>query len=653
MSGEEIDAGRDPGKHAEINYRHLAQNVVDVITCHTPDGTIRYISPAVEARLGYRPDDLVDKNMFKDLIHPDDLPLLYGAGEKLIERSIPFVQIKHRIRKANGEYLWAETTSRILPEHETGEGILFLAVSRDITERLKTEQELQESEHRFRELVSVGFDGIAISRKGILVEADESFAASFGLKPEEIRGKSVQDLVAPEYRKLVMERMISGYLDPYETKGLRLDGSTFPAEVCGRPIIYKGEEARITALRDLTDKRRVEEALNSSEAQLLHAQKLEAIGTLAAGVAHEFNNVITAILGHAQVAALELPDDHPAAQDVKGIIEASALATDITRALLTFSRKSDPDLQAMNFCEFVEDSCRVLERVLPRSIEVSVVGPPCRGLWVRADESQLSQVLMNLVINARDAMPNGGTLRVAVSAEPASGGETKQGDPPPIEGRALLRITDDGSGMAEEIRDRAFEPFYTTKTREKGTGLGLAVAHGIVQAHQGRIEIDSEEGKGTSVTLSLPLCAPPKNARKDLVPPPVRTGQGELILVAEDNADVGTVLSGALQRAGYEVALVSDGAEALDSYRQNAGKIRLIIMDVDMPKLSGPACLREIQKSGGRLPAILISGYPVTDESTANLQDVSLLLKPFPMDQLLAMVGKMLDETPNRLGLAN
>ena len=392
---------------------------------------------------------------------------------------------------------------------------------------------------------------------------------------------------------------------------------------------------------------RAEEDREMLQEQLHQAHKMEAIGLLAAGVAHDFSNLLTVIRGHADRAGAMLADGDGARKEVELIREATHRAADLTRALLTFGRKLPTDKSPIDLRTVVQESERLLHRVLPAAIKLDVDIASEPPLWVNADQTQVHQVILNLAINARDAMPDGGALRVSLSSMAESDVQNLPGTLALGGQLACLVVTDTGAGIPPEFQTRIFEPFYTTKPRGQGTGLGLSIVHGVIREHGGHIEVKSELGKGTTFTVFLP-CIPSGEAAQQAAPAMITpTGKGELFLLAEDDQHVLGMIASTLDSLGYKVVLASDGVSVLEMYAQHAEDIRLLILDVDLPEKSGPECVKELRESGLNTPAIMITGS--VDFDAATLDDKTILLrKPFGMPELASTVSEALGRDPGQ-----
>ena len=396
------------------------------------------------------------------------------------------------------------------------------------------------------------------------------------------------------------------------------------------------------------------------EAELLHAQRLESVGRLAGGVAHDFNNLLTAIVGNAEALQQELPEGEQR-ESAREILEAGRRATEVTRGLLVFSRKQLVSPVRLDLRELVRGTERLLARLIGEDVEV-VVQVPDAPLEITGNRGQLEQVLMNLATNARDAMPDGGTL--TVEARKATLAE------PEVRARGLgsgrlvvVTVRDTGVGMDAATRARIFDPFFTTKEVGKGTGLGLAMAYGIVRQHGGFIDVQSEPGRGTDFQIFLPLEAPGSAlttpapaglAEAPAVHGPARGAMGlETILLAEDDATVRTFAVRVLEGAGYRVVAAADGDEAVAAFLAHRGEIRLCLFDLVMPRRSGPAAFQLIRAQDPAMRVLFSSGY--SPEATArelpNVEAASLLEKPYLPGSLLARVRAALDQPgPARAG---
>jgi len=396
---------------------------------------------------------------------------------------------------------------------------------------------------------------------------------------------------------------------------------------------------------EIGERKRAEEERGRLQEQLHQAQKMEAVGQLAGGVAHDFNNLLTVIAGNAELVSGALSEDSPESESLRIITEAAHQATGVTRSLLTFSRHVATEKRPVDFVKAISGACRFLGRVLPASIQLELdagLDPP---LWVNADATQLQQVFMNLAINSRDAMPEGGRLRVSVSRVSQADVGELVGDASRNAGFARLAVSDTGAGMPADVLSRIFEPFFSTKPRGQGTGLGLSILHSIIKDHDGHIEAQSEVGVGTTFTIFFP-CTELGSAGDATKPPlDVPRGRGETVLLAEDDRFARETTAMMLKYLGYEAIQAADGPALLELARQRRRDLKLIISDVDLPRRNGIDCLREMREGGHDVPAIVMTGR-IDVDLAGDLDGRNVLLrKPFDLSQLGKLVSEMLSST--------
>ena len=389
---------------------------------------------------------------------------------------------------------------------------------------------------------------------------------------------------------------------------------------------------------DVTEQRQLEDRLRQ-------AQKLEAIGRLSGGMAHDFNNLLTIILGNMELIGAALP---PGADNLEGLVSevrnAAQRGARLIRNLLAFSRRSQLELHSVEPAKTVSETVETLRRLLPASIEIELTIDD-QVPTIASNADALEQVLINLGTNARDAMPEGGSLRIELRVTLFDDEQAARlgGSP----GRYIsLAVRDDGSGMSVPTREMAFEPFFTTKEPERGSGLGLAIVHGLMEQHRGFVELDSEPGKGTSVTVYFPLDGDPAREAVPETAAAAAGGGAETILVAEDEAAIREVARAALEHHGYTVLLARDGEEALDLLELHTGEIDLVITDLVMPRLGGSELRREARRVAPEVRFLLTTGYAERDVPAVGSEqphDAPLLQKPWTVQELRARVREVLD----------
>ena len=400
----------------------------------------------------------------------------------------------------------------------------------------------------------------------------------------------------------------------------------------------------LSEVEERTARKQADEQRAQLEGQLRHAQKMEAIGTLAGGIAHDFNNILNVIMGYGAFVMDGLGMDSPLRTQMNEVLAAAEKAAHLTGRLLLFSRKEAPDVKAVNVNELIVGIQKMLQRIIGEDIELSMkIADKC--LPVMADSAQIEQVLMNLVTNARDAMPSGGKLTIAAGIEEIGNAFISAygyGQPGMY---ARITVSDTGCGMDSEVRKKIFEPFFTTKEIGRGTGLGLAISYGIVKQHGGYIDVSSQVGKGADFRLYLPLIeASALDADKVEVSAPI-LGGNETVLVVEDDTRVRELIKIVLGSYGYRVIHAVDGEDAVARFSDNREAIQLVILDVIMPKKSGPEAYEEIKKIAPGIKILFASGYPGDMISRLGIdKNSNFIQKPFTPKVLLNKVRTILDK---------
>jgi PAS domain S-box-containing protein len=519
-----------------------------------------------------------------------------------------------------------------------------LRLQNEIAEHQRTEAALSESETRFRILAEATFEGMCILEQGIILNANVNLAQMLGCASQDIVGKKITDFMDPETAKLIIRNHHGDA--PMEHMVKRLDGSSFPVETRSKVIPYLGRMVRVIAWKDISERRRHEEEHAILENEMRQNQKLESLGTLAGGIAHDFNNIISIISGHATVMAGKLKEHSPVRPPLQTIINAADRGSAIVRQILTFASKSEADFRSLHIQELVSELVKMLRVTFPRTIEITYSCPPdLPQVWM--DPSQLHQALLNLCINARDAMSGVGKLAIdTVLIE----GRDIAARFPAAEGKRLIciRVSDTGVGMDDKTRDRIFEPFFTTKGRQQGTGLGLAVVYGVVKAHKGFIEVDSRPGRGTTFSLFFSASEVQSSPalRFEEETGPIAHGS-ETILVVEDEESLRELLTSVLHEYGYAILVARDGLEALERYRRHRNHIHLVITDMDLPKLNGAAVSQSILSDNPQAKIILISGFvePALKASILASGIREFVAKPYSIPQILHTIRNVLDGT--------
>ncbi len=556
------------------------------------------------------------------------------------------LRVPMRHRRRDGSYYPVDVTFQRSQEARPP---VFLAIAEDLSERIAAEEALRQSEERYRVAFEQAAVGIAeVGLDGRFTRVNDALCETLGFTVDELLTRGFRDVSHPD-EAATDEAEVAAVLAGQQSairrtkRYLRKDGvevladlsATVVRDAAGAPRFF------ISIVEDITERRQL-------ESQLAQSQKMEAIGRLAGGVAHDFNNLLTVITTYAQLTAASLQPDDPRRADVEEVVRAAQRAAGLTRQLLSFARRQPIEPRAVDLSELVLNLDGLLRRTLGEDVEL--VTMPATGLWpVLGDPGQLEQVLMNLAVNARDAMPNGGTLTLQTEnrrVDPRIG----RAEPRVMAGDyVVLLVEDTGSGMSAEVKARLFEPFFTTKEVGKGTGLGLATCYGIIQNAGGWILVDSEEGKGSRFQVFLPRAT---STPRSAPPPPLEEHLprgDETVLVVEDESQVRELIRRTLTGAGYTVVTARNGEEAIQVGRQHLERLSLILTDVVLPLKSGPEVVRTLRALRPELRVLFTSGYsehPVILAEDLGLE-AAFLAKPFTAAMLAQRVRAVLDRPRN------
>lgn len=624
-------------KKSEMLFRTLAEKSSEILILGNTDRECIYVSPNITKVLGYSVEEFLAGNQ-DGFVHPDSIRIRESARSWAIEHPGESVTFEARNRHKDGSWHWFETTvCNMLDEPHVNAMVLTI---KDISDRKTAEEALLESETKYRTVVENSLVGFYIIQDNLFRFANRRFCEMFGYSYDEVIGRmSPLDSAHPDDRKIVednIQRRIAGQIDniEYEFKALKKGGDVINVKVMGRSTIYDGRPAITGTIIDITREKTL-------ESQLRQAQKMEAIGTLAGGVAHDFNNILTALTGYGTLLQLKLDKENPLRHYVEQILSASLKGANLTRSLLAFSRKQPITLSPVNLNDIVRGTEKLLRRLLTEDIILRTeLGSD--DLMLMADSTQIDQILFNLITNSRDAMSKGGSLTIETKIVEidkhfkAMHGFGKPGK------YALLLVSDTGTGMDAGVKEHIFDPFFTTKEVGKGTGLGLSTTYGIVKQHNGYITVHSELDAGTTVGVYLPLTG--VTPKIDAPSSDVIKGGTETILVAEDNKEVRQLIKNILIEFGYSVIEARDGEDAISKFNRQQD-IDLLILDSVMPKKNGKAVYDEISATNPDIKTIFISGYTrdvVLDKGIVDRQ-FDFVAKPLSPKGLLEKVREVLD----------
>lgn len=608
-----------------------------------PSWTMEIVSSGCRTLTGYDPVDLIDNRRlsFADVIHPDDRDMVAAEVQREVERNRRF-QLTYRIITADGSVKWVWEQGRLIAGRN-GEDNALEGFITDITEQKAAEDAVRASEEKYRLLIeSTEMLVMVHDREGTCLLMNRAAAHAHGGDPADFIGRSYVEVLGERgermlrrIREVIDSQTAAAYEDEIE---LPVGRRVFLVNIHPVRDALGRVDAAQTIAQDVTDIRSLEE-------ELAQAQKMEAVGRLAGGIAHDFNNLVTVILNTGKMlqATSGLPDE--ARRELDEIMTASSRAADLTRQLLTFSSRQIVRPRAVDLNEAVANAEKMLRRIIGEDINL-VVDLEADLPSTMFDAGQAEQILLNLAVNARDAMPHGGRLRIATAALDVADDEPATDRPPDLApGRyATLTVSDTGSGMSPEVLSHAFEPFFTTKATGEGTGLGLSTVYGIVRQHHGGVDIVSDEGRGTSVTIYLP--AHDGDSRPAEQSDPARTPVGtETVLLIEDEAAVRRVARRILERLGYSVLEVESPTEGIRFVEDYPGRIDLVLSDVVMPEMNGRECVDRLVELRPGLRSLFMSGYTETAVARSGVldTDTNFIQKPFTMQSLATAVRQALD----------
>lgn len=633
-------------KEAEDKYRSIVENAVEGFFQTTVEGGYLSVNPALARMYGYEtPEQLMAA--VGDIGHQVYVdPNRRTEFKRLMEEQGVVREFEYQVYRKNGGKIWLSENARAV-RNAIGAVVYYEGTVQDMTDRKRALEALAESEERFRTL----FDDAPVAyheidSQGIVRRVNRAECHLLGYQPSEILGKYVWEFVAEEERATSREavrRKVKGELPlaPFHREFARADGTRIIVEI--HENLIRDANGAIVGLRsalfDITEQKQLEE-------QLRQALKMEAVGRLAGGIAHDFNNLLMVIKGHTDLTLKRLAPGEPLGKSIKEIDKAAERAAALTRQLLAFSRMQLLQPKILDLNVIVAETSKMLSRLIGANIELVVrLGASLQG--IKADQSQVEQVILNLVVNARDAMPDGGRLILEtanVTLDEAYGRRHTGVRPGKY---VMLAVSDNGIGMDTETQAHVFEPFFTTKGVGKGTGLGLATVYGVVKQSGGWIWVYSQIEKGTTFKIYLPQVEQEEGIESSQPHAAVTASPpgSETILLVEDQESIRELLREFLESRGYRVLEAQNGTDALQIIETLQHPIDLLLTDVVMPKMSGPELSRRLTTLLPRLRVLYISGY--AEHSPANEEiaqgNAICLQKPFALDALERKVRSLLD----------
>ncbi len=617
----------------------ITNTMTEALLVFDHEGVVRLVNQTACELFGCSEEDLVGKPIaaISNEFYPrDKMEMLFRTG------ICPRYEISHRTNQ--GHLLFLELSASVIRDR-LDQPAAVVCMARDVTDRKQAEQAIRSSEERFRSVAQSANDAIiSANSAGDIVYWNRGARAIFGYEEGEVLGKPLTLLMPEQYReshRRGLERMLTTgethvIGKTVELQGLRKDGAEFPLELsiamwkAGEDTFYSG------IVRDITERKHLEE-------QLRQSQKMDAVGQLAGGIAHDFNNLLTVISGYSELLLRRLPTEHPQRPTVQEIHRAGQRAAALTRQLLTFSRKQVLQPIVLDVNGVISSLEPMLRRLIGEHIEFGIRLSPDVGA-VKADPGQIEQVILNLVVNARDAMPKGGQLTLETANVPFD----QRYLIPPLQARSgeyvMLAVSDTGVGMDEATKSRIFEPFFTTKEKGKGTGLGLSTVYGIVKQTDGVVSVDSEPGCGTTFRICLPRVRETLEATPASHAPVETLSGSETVLLVEDEEMVRTFASVELQSIGYTILEAQSTQEAMRICQEHPGPIHLLLTDVVMPGMNGFDLAERLAPSRPTMKILYMSGY--TDDGIFRHDllhpNVAYLQKPFSLESLARKVRETL-----------
>jgi PAS domain S-box-containing protein len=636
----------DKLRKSEERFREMAEHISEAFWLYDWNKReVIYTSPAYESIWGRPVEDLyAHEAEWNKSVHPEDLEYARVSFEKIVQTG-GGEKREYRIVRPDGSVRWVSDRGFAIRD-ENGQVVRIAGIAEDITERKRAEVALRESEERFRELAELMPETIfEVNLEGQLTFVNRNAYNYFGYTQADLKqGLSSFDMLIPAERDRAREnvaKILSGEQTGInEYTALRKDGNTFPVMIHSAPIFKEGKPVGLRGfVIDITDRKTAEEERHKLQVQFQQAQRFEALGTLAGGIAHDFNNLLMNIQGNTSLMLFELNNTHPHFELLKNIEKQVKSGAQLTKQMLGYARKGKFNVKPVDLNQIVDESAETFGRTRK---EITIERKFENDLFsIAADRGQIDQVLLNLYVNAADAMPGGGKLILKTQNQTHLNIKSDQYNPMPGN-YVQLTITDTGSGMDKSTLERIFDPFFTTKEMGRGTGLGLASVYGIIKSHDGYIDVESEKGHGTTFTIFLPASESgvEGNAEADAR---LIKGSGTLLIVDDEELvlDVGANM---LEKLGYTVLKAHNGTEAVEIFEANKDKIKMVILDIIMPDMGGGAVYDKIKPINPDVKVLLSSGYSVDGQAIELLERGcdGFMQKPFTIEELSGKITQIL-----------
>jgi two-component system cell cycle sensor histidine kinase/response regulator CckA len=635
---------------SEQKYRTILETIEEGYYEVDIDGNFTFFNDSMCKILGYPKDELLGMNN-RQYMDRENAKKMYQVFNRVYNTGKPNKGFDWQFTRKDGTKRYVETSVSLMKDAE-GQRIGFRGILRDVTDRKLGEEALKESEEKYRTLFEDSLEAMSLTQQGKIVDVNPAWLRLHGFEDKrEVIGMDIIDVIHPEDKRILVERrrMWPKLKERvYQLRDVRKDGSVVDVEVYSSGISLGGKDAILATLHDITERKRAEEEKRDLEEKLRHSEKMEAIGTLAGGVAHDLNNILSGLVSYPELVLMDLPEDSHLRRPILTMQKSGQKATAIVQDLLTLARRGVAVTEVVNLSTIVSEylispECGKLKEFHPNvklqtDLEADLL--PILGSPVH-----LSKTVMNLVSNAAEAMPSGGTIFISTENRHADSpirgyDRVEKGD------YVILTVSDSGIGIPAEDIGKIFEPFYTKKAMGRsGTGLGMAVVWGTVKDHKGYIDVQSREGKGTTFTLYFPVTRKEVDKEKSLLSIEDYTSKGESILVVDDVEEQREIASGMLRKLGYSVTAVSSGEKAVEYMKDNS--VSLLVLDMIMnPGIDGLETYKRILEFHPGQKAIIVSGFSETDrvKEARRLGAGAYVRKPFLLEKIGIAVRGELDK---------
>ncbi len=647
-------------KEAELNqaeekHKTVFESANDILILLDGKGKILDVNEKLKEIGGYDREEILGDNIrsLSKLMTKKSLAIIVkNFIKRTVGINIPPYEVD-MIRK-DGKVITVEINAVAMKR--AGKIVGDLAILRDVTERKQAEERLQEGERRYHSLFQNAHDMIqSVAPDGSIIFANNAWMKTLGYNESELPELNLFNIIHPDsqahcrelFSKVMSGKPVDNFQSTFVTKdgrSIQIEGTAAPRKLGDKIISSQG------IFRDITERVAAEEALRKTEEQLRQAQKMEAVGRLAGGVAHDFNNLLTVITVSTDMLLREMQEGDPMSQDIQEIKKAAERAASLTRQLLVFSRRQIVELEVLNLNTIVSDTEKMLLRILGEDIRLETILEP-ELQTVKVDRANVEQVIMNLIVNARDAMPDGGSITIRTENITLD----KRDIPGILEARpgkfVCLYITDTGSGMNRDTMEHIFEPFFTTKSRDKGTGLGLSIVYGIIKQGGGWINVYSEPEKGSTFKIYLPVFSSDIKAKRrvgtGILTAEELSGNGERILLVEDEEPIRRAVQRLLRDHGYHVFSAETAEAALTIFKKEKGDFQLVLSDVVLPGKSGVELVERLLVLKPGLKVVLSSGYADEKSRWSAISDrgYPFIQKPYTLEKLLSVVKETITKS--------